>query len=263
MSEPTLDSGAKVLILTPATNSHRRDFDNVFKPESAKLSREYGAACTVERVPVAPVDPVTLKVQSAQATFEAAARAVLAKIADGTAWTHIIMLCHGWATGIQLGFRSSKQQQRGNDAQHWKQLVAALTLPSLQVLTLYACSAGKEPRSKQTSPGTGNDSFADLLRDAAGVSVIAHFTAGHATTNPNLIMFERSSVAVLGGLLPAPKPSQAYANAIILLKGRPLSPGKRKPPKPPIGHGRLAFASIPLCQTVSQLHALLSAPPAP
>lgn len=260
MTEPVLSSTARVLILTPDTNSALRDFDRVFKPESEKLRAAYGDACTVERIPVAPVDRFTLKVQADQARFERAAKATLAKITDGTPWTHIIMVCHGWTTGIQLGFRTKKHD--GNDAQHWQQLVAALKMPSLQVLTLYACSTGRDPSAPDQQPfkGVGSNSFADLLRDATGIAIIAHTTKGHATTNPNLIVFERGGGPGSRGELPAPKFSQAYRNAVTLLKGRPLTPKKRDRPKPPQGHSRLAVASIPLCQTSKELEALLLTP---
>lgn len=262
LAEPRLGPEERILILTPSANAHRQDFAGAFKPESLTLEKIYGGQATIERVPVASIDPATLRVHADQRTFEGAAQAVLAKISDGTPWTRIVLLCHGWATGLQLGFRTGKR--RGKDLKHWEQLIAALKdLPSLKSVTLFACSAGKEPLSKTTSPGTGDNSLADLLRDQCGVTVIAHTTAGHATRNPDLIVFERSAVPVLGGIVPCARKSEVYRNAIRLLSLKPNPTTRRAPGRtPPQGHSRVAFASIPLCESASELHALLSSPPA-
>jgi len=261
-SEPALDPSDKLLILTPSANSHRRDFDFVFKPESELLARCYAAArCQITRVPVAPIDPRTLKVLSGQRAFERAAQSVLAALQDGTPWTHVVMLCHGWATGVQLGFRNGRQ--RGNDAANFAALCKALKQLPLKTITLFACSAGADPWSAAGSPGSGDGSFADALRDQTGVPVIAHVTVGHACRNPNLIVFEASASALIGGLRVPTPGSALFANANRLL-------GVRKNPKtgkpfsdaPPRGHRRPAFASLPLCATAVELQALLSSAPA-
>jgi hypothetical protein len=256
--EPVLEPSDKILILIPDANSHRRDFEHVFLPEAQALSRHYGrGACKVVRVPVAPVDPRTLIVQAGQQAFLAAGRAVLAALRDGTPWTHVVFMCHGWATGLQLGFRSGKQ--RRGDRENMSALVAALRALPLKVITLYACSAGSDPASSRSSPGSGDDSFADTLRDATGVTVIAHVTVGHATRNPHLIVFEANSAPVLGGIrLPEPG-SKLFKNAVRLLSNRKPRKGVRATgDRAPRGHGRPVFASIPLCRSALDLQALLS-----
>lgn len=261
--EPILSSSDRILILTPAANSHRRDFDFVFKPESEKLRRSYedtGAVCRVVRVPVAAVDPNTLRVLSGQRAFEAAARAVIDATAEGTPWTHLIVLCHGWRTGIQLGFRT--RQRRRNDARNFEDWLDVLRVLPMKTITLFACSAGKEPVTRKNSPGTGDESFADVLRDSTGITVIAHTTVGHATRNPNLITFERSEAPLIGGIRLALPGTALFRNARALLTN--IRRGKQRVATgdlPPEGHTRPAFASIPLCTTAVELQAVLSAKP--
>jgi hypothetical protein len=258
-SEPELDSTASVLILTPNDNSHRRDFEHVFKPESELLARSYRSVhCQIVRVPVAPIDPGTLKVLSGQRAFEAAARAVLAVTGNGVPWSHLIMLCHGWASGLQLGFRSARQ--RGRDALHFQALIETLKTLPLKSITLFACSAGADPFSPATSPGSGDNSLADRLRDAVRVPVLAHATVGHATRNPNLILFEASPTPVIGGLrIPEPG-SQLYrhVNRGLLGVRKSAHSGRLLSDTPPRGHSRPLFASLPLCSRGSELQALLS-----
>jgi hypothetical protein len=262
-SEPSLDSSASVLVLTPSANSHRRDFDNVFKPESELLARCYRSAhCQIVRVPVAPVDPRTLKVLAGQRAFEGAARAVLEALGNGVRWSHVIMLCHGWSTGLQLGFRSGRQ--RGRDAEHLRALCDTLKGLAPRSITLFACSAGADPHSPLSSPGSGDGSLADRLRDEVGVPVLAHATVGHATRNPNLILFEAGSVPLLGGVR-MPEPGTALfkhvAAGLLGVKKDPRS-GRMLSDLPPLGHSRPVFASLPLCRSTLDLQALLSSEPA-
>jgi protein tyrosine phosphatase (PTP) superfamily phosphohydrolase (DUF442 family) len=261
-SEPELDSTASVLILTPSANSHRRDFENVFKPESELLARAYRSAhCQIVRVPVAAVDPGTLQVLAGQRAFESAARAVLAATGNGVPWSHLIMLCHGWSTGLQLGFRTARQ--RGRDAAHFERLVETLKTLPLKSITLFACSAGADPLSPTTSPGSGDNSLADRLRDEVGVPVLAHATVGHATRNPDLILFEASPTPLIGGLrIPEPG-SKLYRHVSRGLLGVRKSPGTGRflSDIPPRGHARPVFASLPLCRSAGELQALLSSAP--
>jgi hypothetical protein len=259
-AEPLLDPNDKILILTPAGNSHLKDFDHVFLPESRALQRIYGSACRIVRVPVAPIEEGALIVRRGQPTFVRAAQATLAALGDGTPWTHVVILCHGWATGIQLGFRC--RGQRPGDSANLDKLIDTLRALPLKCITLFACSAGADPHSKTTSPGSGDGSFSDMLRDAVGVPVIAHVTVGHATRNPNLIMFEASPSPLVGGLrLPIPK-TALFRNAIGLLNNKRRNGRPATGDRPPRGHTRPAFASIPLCTTAAELQALLSAVPA-
>ena len=265
MAEPALASHDRILILLPDRDSPpKKDFTHAFLPESERLLVAYGSKCAIKRISVPVVDPRTLTISGAakQRGFEDAARQVLDEIGLRQDWTHIILLCHGWQTGLQLGFRSAKQ--KGHDASNLDALIQVLkSQKKLKTLTLFACSAGDEPGSDKTSPGTGDNSIGDLIRDKVGCTVIAHWTAGHTTRNPDLILFEGSDVPLVGGIAWPQRGTKAYKNAVRLLTnkkpmGRRVAPGD----VPPIGHSRPAFASIPLCHSAHDLQALLSARPA-
>jgi hypothetical protein len=259
MTEPVLASNERILLLTPDRNSPpKKDYTGAFKPEALLLAKAYKAvSVSIVEVPVPVVDPTSLTIGSSdkQRGFEEAAAKTIAAVGSGK-WTRIVMLCHGWATGIQFGFRTTKQ--RGRDAANLEALIAVCRASPLQSITLFACSAGDEPASEKTSPGTGDNSFADYLRDALGCFVISHWSVGHSTRNPDLISFAPSpgKSPMLGGVAWPERGTAAYRNAVKLLN--PKLGGNR----PPKGHTRPAFASIPLCCSVEELQALLSAEPA-
>lgn len=263
--EPILHPRERVLILLPDRNSPpKKDFTYGFLPEAESLMGAYGALCEMHQIAVPVVDSRTLTIGGAakQRGFEQAAAQVIRSIRSRRDWTRIIFLCHGWQTGLQLGFRNAKQ--RGKDAENLEALIEALrTVKDLRTLTLFACSAGDEPGSLLTSPGTGDNSIGDLIRDRVGCTVIAHWTAGHTTRNPDIILFEGAKTPMLGGVSWPERGTKAYRNAARLLtnkrpKGKKVASGD----VPPLGGTRPAFTSIPLCQTVHDLQALFSSEPA-
>jgi len=98
----------------------------------------------------------------------------------------VALICHGWDSGIQLGFR----------LQHVGLLAAALASAGAATLAvvLYACSTAK---GQGGQPGTAgaDDSFAVQLAHALRalapkgappywIRVDAHVTAGHCCSNP-------------------------------------------------------------------------------
>lgn len=137
---------------------------------------------------------------------------------DGDYYDTIAFFCHGWATGIQAGFRKSDCAALVAALQ--KCLVPVCKTNPGPVIALYCCSTGNDPQdSKKEAAGTGDGSFADTLRDAfcaAGshdVRVVAHTTAGHATTNPYVKFFDGmgSLVGGVGGYRPvAPGSKQLW-----------------------------------------------------
>jgi hypothetical protein len=246
-----LQPKGRVLVLAPDRNSPpKRDFDLMFKPSAAAMERDLGA--TVVHVPVPTVDPKTLKITSAdkQRGFESAARICLDRIEELRP-AHLVFCCHGWSTGIQLGFRSAKQL--GNDAHHFAELVGRLhelrAMGILRSVCLLACSTGDEPASAKESPGTGDHSLADTIRDATGAPVVAHWTAGPATTNPDLIVFDASAAPLIGGTA-IQRRTALYRNGLALLKSK----------APPKGDVRRAWVSLPLVTSYAELQALLSQP---
>lgn len=267
-AEPILAANERILILIPDRNSPpKNDFTGAFLPEANALQKAYGAQCKVVRIAVPVVNPKTLTIAPGekQNGFHRAARATLDAIRSGS-WSRIVFMCHGWDAGFQLGFRLTRQ--KGSDAANLRDLVEALRAqrafdPGLRSITLFACSAGDEPASEKSSPGTGDNSIADYLRDQVGCTVIAHWTTGHATRNPDLITFNASPVPLVGGVAYPERGKQSYRNTVRLLTNtkdrvRKVAPGSM----PPKGHTRLAFASIPLCNNVQDLQTLLSSEPA-
>jgi hypothetical protein len=196
-----------------------------------------GHQTKIERVSVPVVDPKTLQIDSIekQRQFSEAAFTVNRSIQDFKP-NIVVMMCHGWATGLQLGFRSAKQ--RGFDKQAFNSLCVSLTAANVDHVVLFACSAGDEPGSDKTSPGTGDDSIADKIRDLADVSVLSHWTVGHTTRNPDLIFFEQGRTA--GGIAFPSRGTQAYRNALSLLKT-------------PAG-----LADVVLCRSVLELRELFA-----
>lgn len=140
-----------------------------------------------------------------------------------------MFLCHGWATGLQLGFCTRK---------------------------LFACSAGDAPGSAKHDAGGGSGSLPWELAAATRVPILAHWTPGHATRNPDLIRFSPGAVGAAGlpGELVARRGSSAYQRAAALLTGTKPS-GKL----PPVGHTRPAWASLPLRTSLGDVRALLAA----
>lgn len=106
-------------------------------------------------------------------------------------YTSVAFFCHGWRTGMQFGFDMSTVKSLAQE------LSRGDVLLSYMDVSLYSCSCG----------GGGNDGdggFADSLRDElckAGVvacKVVAHTTAGHATSNPYVREFEGKGSPVGG-----------------------------------------------------------------
>lgn len=166
----------RVLILSPDRDHDGQvDFTLAFSPESDHLRHLYPQSVHV-LVDVSK-DEASRRRQVVEALGVASAEGPLDLVA---------FLCHGWRTGIQLGFSLSQVPA----------LAAALAMagtPQLAVV-LYACSTAQDD---DRTPGTGGDGgFADLLRDCMGrlmgrcgqpavlAHVDGHTCAGDCTSNP-------------------------------------------------------------------------------
>jgi hypothetical protein len=122
----------------------------------------------------------------------------------------IAFFCHGWQQGIQLGFRN----------QNVPGLAKAIfdCVSVSPTVALYCCSTGGDPKTKATSPGTGDGSFADLLRDKLcqiGLEqnrVTGHDRVGHATKLPYVKFFDGmgSAVGGAGGFYPVAPGSKLW-----------------------------------------------------
>lgn len=245
-----LQPRGRVVVFTPDRNSPpKQDYTGAFKPCGELLAKHLIA--TVVPIPVPTVDPSSLTIApgAKQAGFERAGRIVVQAI-ERYRPAHLVMLCHGWSTGLQLGFRSKKQ--RGRDAENLDALLDRLVDLRLEgvlkSVCLFACSAGDEPGSEDSSPGTGDGSFADLIRDQTGAPVLAHWTVGHATRNPDLIFFDSPSgvggKAVMRG-------TPLYRNTVKLITGAGAK-------KTPLRDVRPVWTSLPLVTSWADLEELLS-----
>lgn len=120
----------------------------------------------------------------------------------------VAFFCHGWKSGIQLGFTNA----------HVRELATVLDAFGVEGVILYCCSTGGDVQTKKSSPGTGDGSFADRLRDAlcaAGQTdcrVVAHTTVAHTTKNPHVRFFDGmgSPVGGAGGYFPVAPGSKLW-----------------------------------------------------
>lgn len=245
--------GERVLVLLPDRDSPpKRDYSGAFRPAAVALLQHLApAAVDLVEVPVPVVDPVRLTIsgKAKQLGFEQAARTTCDALERG-GYTRVVLLCHGWASGLQLGIRSAKQ--RGGDAAHHARFIAALRALELRSLTLFACSTGDAPGSSKSAHNDGRGSLAELLARETGHPVLAHWTDGHTVRNPDLIWLSPAA----GGEVVYERGTKAYRRAVALLTSRSTSGTK-----PPKGHTRPAWASLALCSSVNEVRALLASEP--
>lgn len=131
----------------------------------------------------------------------------------GLGFTSVTFFCHGWLDGIQAGF------QRRHTSELAKEIRALC--PSQNVIVpLFCCSTGDDPQDDPlTAAGTGDDSFADKLRDAlcalnaVNCRVMGHTTVAHTTMNPMVLFMDGmgSAVGGAGGYPPVSPKSSLWA----------------------------------------------------
>jgi len=119
---------------------------------------------------------------------------------SGVNYDSVAFFCHGWQQGIQLGFRNQNVPELAV-------FFGAVFSSISPTVVLYCCSTGGDPKTKVTSPGTGDGSFADLLRDGLcqrgfkDNRVLGHDRVGHTTKLPYAKFFDGmgSNVGGAGG----------------------------------------------------------------
>lgn len=191
----------RMVVFRPGFNSHgKRDVTGAFKPE---MERYLDAACTKNSVQV---------VINNKMSFAQRRKNVLGMLDDlldkPYFYDGVAFFCHGWKTGIQLGFRNGHVNELADAIHH-------VTQHSYVDVPLFCCSTGGDVESSLTSPGTGDDSFADLLRDAlcreawfegypSNCRVMAHETVAHTSKNPRARFFDgmESPEGGVGGYRP-------------------------------------------------------------
>jgi hypothetical protein len=166
----------KSIAFTPKYNTPGlHDATGAFQPEARSFAKIHGGV-------VVQVDNHATKQKMRESVIE-----TLRNMIEQP--TLVAFFCHGWRTGIQLGFSSANVAE----------LVPLFGISP--AVALYACSAGD-------GAGVGGDGgFADSLRDAlcrdgnVFCQVDAHTTSGHCSRNPYVRRFEGmgSSVGGAGG----------------------------------------------------------------
>lgn len=118
--------------------------------------------------------------------------------------TTVAFFCHGWSDGIQAGFT---RKTAGLLA--WS--ISRATENTDGAVPLFCCSTGDDPQDvRNEAAGTGDNSFADKLRDylcEAGehyCRVVAHTTVAHTTKNPMAIFMDGMGTCDggVGGYMP-------------------------------------------------------------
>lgn len=188
----------QILIFTPDRNTgDKKDYTGAFLPEAEKFAKTHGLG--VPSLFTVKLEPHRRRHNMAQAIL-------------GGIHKHkpkvVVMFCHGYATGLQLGFNSPKRKGVTKTDKGYFQLLgdAIAEYSANPTVILYACSTGDDPDGDpDTVPGAGDDSFADLLRDhlcragATGCRIVSHTTAGHTTMNP-YVKFYDGRGSPLGGV---------------------------------------------------------------
>jgi hypothetical protein len=106
--------------------------------------------------------------------------AVVAEIKASSGLDCVAFFCHGWSSGIQLGFVNSSARDLSS--------TIADSCADVVTVPLFCCSTGY-------GGSGGNGGFADRLRDDLSkrvkrATVDAHVTKGHCTRNPHVRRFE-------------------------------------------------------------------------
>lgn len=199
------------LIVTPDRNTKDNDYKGAFDVEATLYARYWaskGRETTRAKIDVSKGLPSRLK--------QLLAWLRLITPAVGGTRHRLIVASHGWTTGIQVG-----PQCKDVDV-----LTAELKRLGIREVCLYCCSTGNDAKDSDTAPGTGDNGFADLLRDAmcrAGITdarVFAHSTAGHTSQNPDIRFFDGMGLTQggVGGLTPVRRGTPQYQALRRLLK---------------------------------------------
>lgn len=194
----------RILCFAPQYNTDgENDATGAFQPEARAAMKVWGSGCELvmfdNRKSMA-----ARKTQVAQALVERYPTTHLRAPTGGKmidAWDGVAFFCHGWGAGIQAGFRNADVEGL---AEMIDQLCAVGDVDSSTAddvephVVLYCCSTGEDvPETKKdTAAGTGDNSFADRLRDElckVGLTrcrVMGHSTVAHTTQNPNARFFD-------------------------------------------------------------------------
>jgi len=150
------------------------------------------------------------------------------KKAKSEGFTSLSFFCHGWMNGVQAGFLKNHvvllAESIDELLEHDDQDEDSTT--TQPVIPLYCCSTGDDPQDDPlTAVGTGDDSFADKLRDALCAHrpycrVVGHTTVAHTTKNPMVIFMDGMGVPTggVGGYPPVSPKSTNWKRWVKALR---------------------------------------------
>lgn len=169
----------KLLIFYSSKNTHgKKDATGAFIPEARGFARHYG----IPDEHLIGVDCTQPKRQRREQ--------VLAAIASVEGLEGLLFFCHGWPTGIQMGFNLKNLHILAD-------VIAKHAVDDIKVGLMACLTAENKERDnevKEIGPAT-DGGFADRLRDELSARKISrgwvdgHKTAGHTSWNPMLIRF--------------------------------------------------------------------------
>lgn len=188
-----------MLVLAPLRDTHgKHDVTGAFLPEARALADRHGGSMRQLENSI----PFTAR------------RALSLREISRHVQTHgsiasFAMCCHGWPTGVQLGFRSLDAGLLA------RALVQQRTLRSEPfVVALFCCDTARDEDADRADdlvdgPG-GVGGFADTLCEAIGnlgfhSRVTAHSTLGHTTANPYVRVFDSADTVRGGAWLVTPR----------------------------------------------------------
>lgn len=199
----------KLLIFTPKSNVEgKKDATGAFHPEAETFASLARAGSRIYQLD--NLKPFARRRAEVVAELERA---------KGGGFTSVAFFCHGWLDGIQAGFL---RRHAGELAQAIHAVVSSSpnAVTTDVVVPLFCCSTGQDPQDDPiTAAGTGDDSFADKLRDALCAAgqvdcrVMAHTVAAHTTKNPMVLFMDGMGVATggVGGYAPASPKSESWS----------------------------------------------------
>lgn len=185
----------RMLVLLPDRNSHdpdgteRTDWSGAFRVEAERLVALYGGRA------------VQIDVSQHEAKRRAQVRAALAQAREEGPLDLVALLCHGWATGISLGYHPAEVDE----------LAEALLTASAPgaAFVLYACGTEVcEPGTLCAEPsGFAAELHQALVRRGGAFHLDAHAWSaggGHCCSNPLVVRAEGTQLGAQVGWLIAP-----------------------------------------------------------
>lgn len=194
----------RALIFIPEHNAHgKKDVTGAFQPEAERFRDLCGEGSEI----------VTFDNNKG---FAVRRRQVLAAMSARTDFDTVAFFCHGWEKGIQAGFSKTTVKTLA------KAILDVCGNNEEVIVPLFCCSTGEDPDDDPiTAAGTGEDSFADRLRDALcqdgapDCRVMGHTTVAHTTSNPMVLFMDGmgSKVGGVGGYPPVSPASKGLWTA--------------------------------------------------